>query len=150
MCRSIRVVRKLQAGPSPRAQPLSTHARTHAHTSALWHRPLITNPSVTDDHNLYSGPRWLLWDAAPHFIFHHILFHLISSNSNPLNPNVRRRRAPLFGQVKWLQAMMCFPAQSAAVQHTSAAAASPRAGLVCVFCVDALHPRDPPQHLLSG
>lgn len=140
MCRSICVVRKLQVGPSPHAQPLSTHAHTHTPAHSDTGLLLQIRPSPTAI--IYTvAPRWLLWDAAPHFIFHHILFHLICSNSNPLNPNVRRRRAPLFGQVKWLQAMMCFSAQSAGMQHTSAATTSPvcRSGCVCFVWMCCIH-----------
>lgn len=97
VCRSICDVRKLLGSPS---STLALSARTYTHqrppTPASYYSP----PSLTSHHNLYGGLRWLLRDAASHFIFQHILFHLISGNSNPLNPNVRRHRAPLFGQVK--------------------------------------------------
>lgn len=101
VCRSIRDVRKLRGSPS---STLALSARTYTHqrpqTPASYYSPPPTPTTLTSRHNLYGGLRWLLRDAASHFIFQHILFHLISGNSNPLNPNVRRHRAPLFGQVK--------------------------------------------------
>lgn len=79
---------------------------THIYTNALWHEVLITNLSVRNTHNLYYARN----GSSGRLIFHLILFHFISSNINPLNLNMRRHGALLFWQVKWLRAMMCFPA----------------------------------------
>lgn len=91
----------------PHLRPTRVRVRTNALRRRGWRGSYY---KTTNDHNLYRAPQWLSWEAPIISFFISSSFTLFLSNSTP-PPNTSRRGALLFWQVKWLQAMMCFPAR---------------------------------------